>query len=158
VVTATRVRILTTTEKAIEVEGVLDTGSRWTWVSKRLSRELGIELSGVKRSVRTADNRLVEGVLADEPVDLELIDYKVHLWITPCVAEWLARDTIIGNDFMDKAGIRLVKEGLELYDPVGELYWSWSVRAAALRLKGIRWEPSQVSPLLKPGRPSRQTA
>ena len=43
-------------------------------------------------------------------------------WLKILCEGRLARDTIIGNDFMDKAWIRLVKERLEFYDPVGELY------------------------------------
>ena len=53
--------------KIVESDGVLDTGSRWTWISKTLADELGVKLSDVKRAARTADDRLVDGLLADEP-------------------------------------------------------------------------------------------
>ena len=121
-VVVARIKLHTTAGKTAEKEGILDTGSRWTWVSKRLVDELGIRLSKVKRMARTADNRLVEGLLADEPLDVRLPDFKVHLWITPCVAERLAEDVIMGNDFMEKVGIRLVKDKVEVYEPIGELY------------------------------------
>ena len=117
-----RIKLRTVTDKLAERESVLDTGSRWTWISKKLAEDLGIKLSDVKRAARTADNRIVEGLLADEPLDVSLPDFKIHLWVTPCVAEWLARDVIVGNDFMDKAGIRLVKDKVEAYEPVGELF------------------------------------
>jgi len=117
-----RVELRTVKDKLAERESVLDTGSRWTWISKRLAEELGVKVSEVKRTARTADDRLVEGLLADDPLDVSLPDFKVHLWITPCVAEWLARDVRVGNDFMDKAGIKLVKDRVEVYEPVGELF------------------------------------
>ena len=117
-----RVEMRTVKGKLAERESVLDTGSRWTWISKRLAEELGVRVSEVKRTAKTADNRLVEGLLADDPLNVSLPDFKVHLWITPCVAEWLARDVIVGNDFMDKAGIQLVKDKVEVYEPVGELF------------------------------------
>ena len=117
-----RVQLRTIRDKSAERESVLDTGSRWTWISENLAEELGVKVSAVKRTARTADNRLVEGLLADDPLNVSLPDLKVHLWITPCVAEWLARDVIVGNDFMDKAGIQLVKDKVEVYEPVGELF------------------------------------
>ena len=117
-----KVELRTVRDKLAELEGVLDTVSRWTWISKKLAEELDVKVSGVKRTVRTADNRLVEGFLADDPLNVRLPDFKVHLWITPCIAEWLAKDVIVGNDFMDKAGIRLVKDKIEVYEPVGEVF------------------------------------
>ena len=122
-----RITLRTVADRFAERESVLDTGSRWTWISKRLAEDLGVRLSAVKRAARTADDRIVEGLLADEPLDVSLPDFKVHLWVTPCVAEWLARDVIVGNDFMDKAGIRLVKDRVEAYEPVGELFHLWSL-------------------------------
>jgi len=106
-----------------EKKRIVDTGSRWTWISKDVAEEMGIELTKKKKmKARTADNRLAEGVLSAKPVNFKLIDYEVNLWLTPCVAEWLAEDIIIGNDFMDKAGIRLTRGEIEFYEPVGELY------------------------------------
>ena len=72
-----------------------DTESRWAWISKDVADEMGIELT--KKEARTADNRLAEGVLSAKPVNFKLTDYEVNLWLTPCVAEWLAEDIIIGN-------------------------------------------------------------
>lgn len=45
---------------------------------------------------------------------MNLPNFKVHLWITPCVAEWLARDVIVGTGFMGKAGIQLVKDKVKV--------------------------------------------
>jgi len=118
----TGVRITTIERREKEKRGILDTGSRWTWISKGVADEMGIELTK-KMKARTADNRLAEGVLSAKPVNFKLIDYEVNLWLTPCVAEWLAEDIIIGNDFMDKAVIRLTRGEIEFYEPVGELYF-----------------------------------
>jgi len=41
--------------------------SRWTWISEDVADEMGIELT--KKKVRTADNRLAEGVLSAKPVN-----------------------------------------------------------------------------------------
>lgn len=108
--------------RLIERDGILDTGSRWTWVRRSLADELNIKLSPVRRSARTADNRIVEGVLAEQPLEIWLEGLGVRLWITPIVSDWLASDLIIGNDFMDKGGIKLVGEKVESHSPVGELY------------------------------------
>ena len=117
------VRITTMERIEKEKKGILDTGSRWTWISKDVAEEMGIELTKKKMKARTADNRLAEGVLSAKPVNFKLVDYEVNLWLTPCVAEWLAEDIIIGNDFMDKAGIRLTRGEIEFYEPAGELYF-----------------------------------
>ena len=122
-VVLTRVRITTIGGKEKEKKGILDTGSRWTWISEGVADEIGIELTKKKVKARTADNRIAEGVLSAQPLNFRLIDYGIHLWLTPCVAEWLAEDIIIGNDFMDKTGIRLKKGEIEFYEPVGELYF-----------------------------------
>ena len=56
-----------------------DTGSRWTWISKDVADEMGIELTK-KMKARTADNRLAEGALSAKPVNFKLIE--VNLWLT----------------------------------------------------------------------------
>ena len=116
----TGVKITTMEWREKEKKGIIDTGSRWTWIGKDVADEMGIELTS-KMKARTADNRLAEGVLSAKPVNFKLIDYEVNFWLTPRVAEWLA--VIIGNDFMDKAGIRLTRGEIEFYEPVGELYF-----------------------------------
>jgi len=90
------VRVTTMERREKEKRGILDTGSRWTWISEDVADEMGIELTE-KMKTRTADNRLAEGVLSAKPVNFKLIDYEVNLWLTPRVAEWLAEDIIIGN-------------------------------------------------------------
>ncbi len=97
-----KVRMRTMTGKVIEKEGMLDTGSRWTWIRGGLADELKIKLTDVKKRARTADDRLVEALLADEPLYVELLELEARLWITPCVADRLAEDVILGNDFMEK--------------------------------------------------------
>ena len=63
----TGVRITTIERREKEKRGILDTGSRWTWISKGVADEMGIELTK-KMKARTADNRLAEGVLSAKPV------------------------------------------------------------------------------------------
>lgn len=121
-VVTTQIELSTIAGKSAKRECMLDTGSRWTWISKKLADELGVKSSDVDRVARTADKRLVKGVLADEPIRVRLVGREIRLWITPCVAEWLVRDAIVGNDFMEKAGVRLIEQRIESYEPVGELY------------------------------------
>jgi len=54
-----------------EKRGILDTGSRWTWIGKDVADEMGIELTKKKMKARTADNRLAEGVLSAKPMNFE---------------------------------------------------------------------------------------
>jgi len=76
----TGVRITTIERREKEKKGILDTGSRWTWISKGVADEMGIELTKKKMKARTADNRLAEGVLSAKPVNFKLIE--VNLWLT----------------------------------------------------------------------------
>ena len=66
----TGVRITTMERREKEKKGIIDTGSRWTWISKDVAGEMGIELT--KKKARTADSRLAEGVLSAKPVNLQV--------------------------------------------------------------------------------------
>jgi len=67
----TGVRITTMERREKEKRGIIDTGSRWTWISKDVAGEMGIELTK-KMKARTADSRLAEGVLSAKPVNLQV--------------------------------------------------------------------------------------
>ena len=70
----TGVRITTIERREKEKRGILDMESRWTWISKDVAGEMGIELTKkkMKMKARTADNRLAEGVLSAKPVNLQV--------------------------------------------------------------------------------------
>ena len=68
----TGVRITTMERIEKEKKGILDTGSRWTWISKDVAGEMGIELTKKKMKARTADSRLAEGVFSAKPVNLQV--------------------------------------------------------------------------------------
>ena len=76
------VRITTMERIEKEKKGIIDTGSRWTWISKDVADEIGIELTKKRMKARTADNGLAEGVLSAKPVNFKLTDYEVNLWLT----------------------------------------------------------------------------
>jgi len=51
-------------------------------------------------------------------LSIRLCQKEVYL----LVAKRLARDVLVGNDFTEKAGVRLVRDRVETYEPVGELF------------------------------------
>jgi len=53
----TGVRITTVERREKEKKGILDTGSRWTWISKDVADEMGIELRK-KMKAKTADKQI----------------------------------------------------------------------------------------------------
>ena len=65
------VRITTMERIEKEKKGIIDTGSRWTWISKDVADEMGIELTKKRMKARTADNGLAEGVLSAKPVNFK---------------------------------------------------------------------------------------
>ena len=105
------VRVLANNRERLVVAFV-DSGADETVISQRLARELGVELYGVYRAY-TVTGEAIEGRFAEVTFKDEKIEITMEVGVSdaPFESEYSDEegvDVIIGVDFLQDAGIKLV--------------------------------------------------